>query len=123
MSIDSKATQLIQKLTRATVDNEVTWVKSQPPEYLTYGTENIIPLYLQCEYKRKPIGVFEKRYKYFHDELEFSWSTSIGVCILDDYGSLVWEYNEGSTTLFNLFELAQEQSSGIDEILDDLLSD
>lgn len=123
MTIDSKASQLIQKLTRATVEGTVSWVKANPPPYFTHGTENIVPLYLQCKYKEKPIGIFEKRYKYFHDELEYSWSTSVGLCILDHSGNLIWEYDEGSTMLFNLFELAREQSSGIDDILDDLLND
>ncbi|KXJ46255.1 hypothetical protein SAMN04487868_112104 [Marinobacter salarius] len=123
MSIDSKATQLIQRLTRATVNDEMKWVRNQAPAYLTSGTDDLVPLYLEGVYKGKKIGLFEKRSKYFHDEFDYSWSVSVGICIVDLFGHLIWDYYDTTTALANLFDRAKEQSSGIDDVLNELLDD
>jgi hypothetical protein len=38
-------------------------------------------------------------------------------------GQVVWESNEHSSALLDLFNTARERASGIDDILDDLLED
>ena len=123
MGIETKATQLIQRLTRATVNGEVTWSQSSPPKYLTSGTDDVIAVFLRCTYKDTRIGLFEKRTKYFHDEFDYTWGARIGLCVVDPLGEMLWEYSERSSALNNLFEIARETSSGIDRILDKLLDD
>lgn len=121
MNIENKAEQLIILLTRETYSGTVTWLIDQPPKGLASGTEDLYPLFLETQYKGKTIGLYQRRYKYFFDEHEFYWSEEIGMCVVGDFQSIVWEYKERSSALFNLFEAAREQASGINSILDDLL--
>lgn len=121
MNIDDKAEQLIILLTRETFSGHVTWKGSKVPDGLSRGTENFYPLYLQTEYKGSTIGLFQRRYKHFYDEFEFYWCEEVGMCVVGDFESILWEFNERSSALINLFEAAREQASGISNLLDNLL--
>lgn len=121
MNVDNKTEQLIVLLTRETYAGQVEWLNTQPPIGLTKGTEDFYPLYLQTSYKGKDIGLYQRRFKSFHDEFEFYWCEDVGMCVVGDYEAVVWEYSERSSALINLFEAAREQASGINGILDDLL--
>lgn len=123
MNTDSKAVKLITKLIRETASGKVQWEVTEPPSALNEATESVVPIYLQAKYKDVIIGVYEIRTKGFYDEHDFYWSESIGFCIVDPKGRVVWEANEYSPALLDLFNTAREQASGIDDILDDLLGD
>lgn len=122
MSTDKKIDQLILLLTRETVEKKLNWVSAEVPLSLRSGTDDYYPIFLKADYKNKILGIFQRKFKYFYDEHEFYWSNEVVLCVIDDKGGVVWEYNETSIALNNLFDLAREQASGIDEILDDLLS-
>lgn len=123
MSTENKTAQLITKLIRETAKGNVKWNVEDAPRSLNYETEQSVPLYLQTEYKDKILGVYDLRSKQFTDADEYYWSESIGFCIVDDKGRVVWESKEYSPALLDLFNTAREQAAGIDDILDDLLSD
>lgn len=123
MSTESKTAKLITKLIRETAKNNIEWEVIDAPRALNQDTEQSVPLYLQAEYKGKNLGVYDLRTKKFYDEHEYYWSESIGFCIVDDRGRVVWESSEYSQALLDLFNTAREQASGIDDILDDLLGD
>ena len=123
MSTENKTAQLITKLIRETAKGNVQWEVKDAPRSLNNETEQSVPLYLQAEYKGKLLGVYDLRSKNFTDVDEYYWSESIGFCIVDSRGRVVWESNEHSPALLDLFNTAREQASGIDDILDDLLSD
>lgn len=123
MSTENKTAQLITKLIRETAKGNLKWNVEDAPRSLNYETEQSVPLYLQTEYKDKILGVYDLRYKHFTDVDEYYWSESIGFCIIDDKGRVVWESKEFSPALLDLFNTAREQAAGIDDILDDLLSD
>ncbi len=123
MSTESKTAQLITKLIRETAKGNVKWKVEDSPSSLSNETERSVPLYLQTEYKGKLLGVYDLRSKHFTDVDEYYWSESIGFCIVDTMGRVVWESNEYSPALLDLFKTAREQASGIDDILDDLLGD
>lgn len=123
MSTENKTAQLITKLIRESAKGNVKWNVEEAPRSLNYETEQSVPLYLQTEYKNKTLGVYDLRSKHFTDVDEYYWSESIGFCIVDDEGRVVWESNESSPALLDLFNTAREQAAGIDDILDDLLSD
>ena len=123
MSTDTKTAQLITKLIRETAKGNIKWEVKDAPDSLNYETEQSVPLYLQAEYKGKLLGIYDLRTKSFYDEHAFYWSESIGFCIVDRMGQVIWESNEYSPALLDLFNTAREQASGIDDILDDLLSD
>ena len=121
MNIDNKTEQLIILLTRETYSGEVKWKNEQPPVGLAKGTEDFYPLYLQANYKGSTVGLYQRRYKHYYDEFEFYWCEDIGMCVVGEYQAILWDYNERSTALANLFEAAREQASGISGILDNLL--
>ncbi|SEN35742.1 hypothetical protein [Nitrosomonas marina] len=123
MDIEDKSEKLIVKLTRETYSASVSWEVKKPPTGLTEGSNDVFPLYLETHYKNVDIGLFQKRYKHFYDELEYSWAEEIGMCITGEQGRVLWEYKESSPALLNLFEAAREQASGINGILDNLLED
>lgn len=123
MSTENKTAQLITKLIRETAKGNVKWVVEEPPRSLNYETEKSVPLYLQAEYKNKILGLYDIRSKNYTDVEEYYWSDSIGFCIVDNQGRVVWESNEYSPALLDLFNTAREQAAGLDDILDDLLSD
>mgnify|MGYP000606659025 CR=1 FL=1 len=122
MNTESKTEKLIILLTKETYDGNVEWNNEPVPSGLTQGTNDIFPLYLGTVYKDTYIGLFQRRYKHFHDEFEYSWSEEIGMCVLGDNEAILWEYKERSVTLVNLFEAAREQASGINSILDNLIN-
>lgn len=121
MNTDSKTTLLLTKLIRETSSGKVRWEVRDAPKSLNQATEQVVPLYLQTEYKGKILGLYEVRSKYFHDEDVFSWSEGIGFCIVDDQQRVIWESTQYSPALKDLFDTAREQASGINGILDDLL--
>lgn len=121
MKIDNKTEQLILALTKQTVNNSISWKSYPIPSSLTKGTDNYYPFFLITEYKNKFIGLYQKRYRYFHDEHEFYWSEDAGLCILDQNDTVIWECNERSSTLSNLLDIARKQAAGINDILNDLL--
>lgn len=123
MKIESKAEQLITKLIRETSSGGVSWSIENVPTGLNIGSEDVFPLYLETVYKDKNIGVYQRRYKSFVDEYDFHWNESVGFCITDDERRIVWEYEERSPLLLNLYSTAREQASGIGDLFDDLLGE
>jgi len=123
MNIESKTAKLVTKLIRETSKGNIDWEVMTAPKALNQDTEQSVPLYLQTEYKGKKLGVYDLRRKSFYDEHEYYWSESVGFCIVDGYGRVVWEADEYFPALLDLFNTAREQASGIDDILDDLLDD
>lgn len=123
MEVEDKAEKLIIQLTRETYANEVKWLAKDAPDNLESGTEDLFPLYLETTYKNTIVGLFQKRYKHFYDEHDYYWGQDIGFCVLDNEDRILWEYDQRSAALVNLFDAAREQASGIDNILDGLLNE
>jgi len=123
METETKAEQLVTKLIRETNAGKVLWKTRDAPTGLVRGTEDFIPLFFDTIYKGKHIGIYLKRFKSFVDESEFFWSETVGLCITDYQDRVVWELEERSPALYDLFKTAREQASGIGNLLDDLLED
>lgn len=121
MERENKTMQLITKLIRETAKGEIKWRVKDAPKSLNQATEREVPLYLETSYKGKFLGIYDVRSKSFFDEHAFYWSESVGFCIVDIGGRVVWELNEYFPALLDLFNTAREQASGINEIIDDLL--
>ena len=123
MEVEDKAEKLIIQLTLEKYANEVKWLAKDAQENLESGTEDLFPLYLETTYKKTIVGLFQKRYKHFYDEHDYYWGQDIGFCVLDNEDRILWEYDQRSAALVNLFDAAREQASGIDNILDGLLNE
>lgn len=120
MNTDRKLSRLVEKMLRATNGGEVSWRIDNPPRSLTFATDNFIPLYLEARYKGNTVCLFELREKYWTDVDDFNWTVSIHFAILIG-DRLVSDYSEYSPMLKQLFDVALEQASDLDAILDDML--
>lgn len=123
MTTKTKTEQLVNALLYETNEGKITWCVIEPPRSLTDETEQSVPLFLKTEYKGKCIGVYDLRSKYFYDEHQFYWTENIGLCIIDSQGRVIWEANSYFPKLLDLFNLAREKASGLDDILGDIIDD
>ncbi|MGL1903108.1 MAG: hypothetical protein OCC49_13290 [Fibrobacterales bacterium] len=122
MNVDQKAEKLIVKLLQATYKDKIEWERADPPLFLIRANDDEVFLYFSVYYKDKYFSIYERRYRYYFDEDNYSWSVEI-VLAIEDSGVLIWEYAPRSPALNSLFEAVREQAAGIDDILDDLLAD
>lgn len=124
MASESKIVDLMSRLTKLTVKDELQWSVSDPPEALTDGTNDVFPIYFQTSYKNQLIGLAQRRYQnYDGDRDRFTWDEMIILVFLDRRGRVVWESSHQTSALFTLFETVREKVADIDGLLGKLLSD
>ncbi|MCG3872252.1 MULTISPECIES: hypothetical protein [Psychrobacter] len=115
MDTVSKFENLINILIQQTNSNTIRWNIGIPPKNLSYGTDDFFPLFLYTEYQSQSLGLYLRRYRYYHDESEYSWCEDTVFCIIkDDY--IVYKYEKNSPALLDLFDKASQQVSGIDNL-------
>tara|TARA_R110001606_G_scaffold276151_2_gene424343 strand:+ start:375 stop:734 length:360 start_codon:yes stop_codon:yes gene_type:complete len=117
MSMDNQKDQLITQLIRETISGNVTWSAQTPPYSLNQATESYVPLYLETIYRDTRIGIYEIRDKVFTDYDEFHWSENLGFCVVQDPEVVVWQIEEYSPALKELFNMARYHASGISNLL------
>ena len=118
MSKNNQKDELITQLLRETLGKNISWSVVSPPYSLAQATESYVPVYLETNYKSTRIGVYEIRNRNYTDYDEFYWSDSLGICIVHDPNDVVvWQVEEYSPALSELFQLAREQASGLNNIL------
>lgn len=117
MSASTEKDLLVTQLIRETVSGSIVWQVLTPPYSLCQATENVVPLYLECQYKGARIGVYEVRQKNFTDVDEYYWSENLGICIVNEQNIVVWQAEEYSPALRELFQMVRHQASGIRNIL------
>lgn len=121
--MNDNVARLVEKVTWETVSGKIEWRFSNPPSQITQGTSDVISVYVTCSYKNQRLAVFEKRYKYYADIDDWSWSVLNVFAILDFTGRVIFESEKAEVSINNLFNLARDNASGVDEIINSLLSD
>lgn len=117
MNFSSEKEQLITQLIRETTNRNIEWTVREPPVSLNQATENYVPLYMQAIYKNIRIGIYELRQKNYTDIDEFYWVENLGICIVHDPQIVVWQVEEYSPSLKELFNMARYQASGLSNLL------
>lgn len=117
MNSSNEKDLLVTQLLRETLSNNLNWQVLEPPFALNRATERVVPLYLQCTFKGTAIGVYEVRGKHFTDIDEYYWTENLGICITQDAGIVVWQDEEYSPALRDLYQMARQQASGLRNIL------
>jgi len=117
MDFEDKREQLLAKLIRATLEEKITWSLQKPPYSLNQATENYVPLYFETNYNNTIIGVYEIREKSFTDVDEYYWTEKLGICIVQRDEIVVWQDEEYSPALNELFNIVRHNVSGIDNLL------
>lgn len=124
MTVNNYTHKLIEKLIWETITGDVTWEFGIPPGYLTAGTSDLVPTYIRTRYKGKQeVAVYERRYKYYTDVDEWSWSVTIVFVLVDDYGRVIFETKDSDVSVNNLFDVARESASGVSGIIKSLVDD
>ncbi len=123
MATDNRILELIVKLTRLTTEGVIIWTISDATHPIIVGTDNIVQISFITEFQGKRIAIYQKRVPYFSGEYErVFWSELIVLAMLDEQNRVLWENSEESPALNNLFEVVREQSSGINDFIDCLLT-
>jgi hypothetical protein len=123
MASESKVARLILQLTKLTVDKGIEWKVCDPPRALIQGTDDVVSLYLETEYKGQFLALYHRRYRAYDGDNDVTyWADEVHVAILDAEERIVWEHTDGSSALTNLFTVARESAANIDGILDSLLN-
>jgi hypothetical protein len=124
MPTDANISRLILQLTRATSEGQLKWELREPPGTLRAGSDDVIVNYLQTVHKGQVIGLFQRRYRSYSGDLDrFFWNESLVLAFIDRRGNVIWEHDEPSSTLHDLFSLARESAADVDGILKRLLSE
>ena len=123
MNTSEKVGKLLTTLIRETTEGNVIWSVTDVPEALSYATEASVPLYLQTKYNSKIIGIYDIRIRNYTDIDDFHWVEEIGFCIVDEKGRVIWELNQSSPALRDLFNTARLQAAGIDDLLGEMVDD
>lgn len=112
-----KKEQLVTQLIRETLSGEVAWKNSPPPYSLSNATTSYVSVYFNAQYKGYVVGVYEMRHRQYTDVDEFYWYEVLGICLVNNNGIVTWKSEDYSPALKNLFEIASEQGSGINDLL------
>lgn len=117
MNSSNEKDLLVTQLLRETLTNNLNWQVLEPPFALNRATERVVPLYLQCHFKGATIGVYEVRGKNYIDVDEYYWAENLGICITMESGIVVWQDEEYSPALRDLYQMARQQASGLRRML------
>lgn len=120
MNTEDKMAQLVEQVLKATYRGEIQWRIEQAPPALIRATDNFVPIYLEARYKGKNLVVYEQREKYWHDEDNSNWTSSLHFGV-EIGGMVISDYSQFSPMLRQLFEVARNNASNIDSLLNDLL--
>lgn len=116
MNSDEQIERLLMQLVRETSIGNVRWRLSEPHYYLNNATEDHVVSHFGANYNGLDVGVFETRYKYWHDEDAFYWYTGAGFSVVMN-GSLIVDYRRPSASLNQLLDMARSQAIDIENIL------
>lgn len=121
MERENRITKLITTLDRATIAGYVKWKAEQPARSLVHGTDDIVPMFFQAEYKGRLFAVYERRTREYDGERDlFYWTSNNYFAILDAVGNVVFE-TAHSMALHSLRNTISAQVADVDKLLEDLL--
>lgn len=124
MNNDSKINKLLTMLIRLTNDDKLTWSVCDPPNSITNGTDNYVPIYFETKYKSRHMAIFQHRYQGYNPDMDTTfWNEVTVFAILDDEGRLLLEKEYSSPAFGDLMNIVREKTANIDDILNELVQD
>ena len=114
---DVKAVNMAVRLMEETSLGRIQWKLGDVPSGLTTGTENVFTLFVETEFKQTRIAMYQVRYKYYHDEDEWSWAEVVVLAILDDYDRVLWESESDEPEIRELYRIVRRNVSGVNKLL------
>jgi hypothetical protein len=115
---DVKAINMAVRLMEETSLGRIKWRLGDVPIDLTIGTENKFSLFVETAFKETRIAMYQVKYKYYHDEDQWSWSETIVIAILDDHDRVLWESESDEAEIRELYRIVRRNVSGVNKLLD-----
>lgn len=124
MPSENEIVKLLSQLTKLTVKGDLYWRRRDPPDFFTDGTNDKYPEYFQTDFRDQLIGVGLKRFQlYDGDRDRLYWGERMILVFVDGFGRVLWEYDEQSSALVNLYQKVRETVADVSGILKNLLAD
>ncbi|MDQ2130638.1 hypothetical protein R4I72_18080 [Leclercia adecarboxylata] len=117
-----KTIKLVVLLNKLTVQKSLEWTVFDAPKSLTEGTEDKIQIIFHTNYKEKDFVIYNRKFRHYIDEYEWSWTEGIVLAIVTPDFKPIWEMYEQTQALRDLFNSVSKQASGFDDFVDELLN-
>lgn len=119
---NDKTTKLVVSLNKLTVQKSINWTVIDAPENLVNGTQDIVQVVFHTKHMEKDFVIYNRKYRYYFDEHEWSWSEGIVLAIVTPSYKTIWETHDQTQALRDLYSSVSKQASGFNDIVDDLLN-
>ncbi len=108
--------QLVIKLNRLTIDNELSWIATEPPTVLLSRTDQAITKCFKTVFKDKNIYLYvEVSMNYFSDLDTWYPSEFTRICIINN-NLIEWEFHN-SRVIDDLLSTVMRKSINLDNLL------
>ncbi len=118
---EDKVSKFILELIKKTKKKDLIWVTSTRTPSFPDGGERHVDLVYETTISDKKFRIYKYQIKLFRDEYEYEWSERIKLEAIDGGYNVIYEVPY-QYSLFNLYETVREQTSGIEDLIDTLLT-
>ncbi|WP_129586925.1 hypothetical protein [Pseudomonas frederiksbergensis] len=115
--MDSSTKKMVVRLIEETSTRRLRWQIKDAPNPVTVGSDDVIPLYFECDFKSQNLCVYKVRVKKYIDGRDHYWNESLVIGILDHESRLVWMYEGNDSELSELFSDVRRSVSNVDQFL------
>ena len=123
MSERASWVKLVSTLNRLTQANKINWQSENPPQILTAGTSDQIPLYFSARHNARDLGLYEERYQTMDDYERTYWTSRVVLVFFDQDDRPIWELPGEVAGLREIFDAIRYQSSGVNDFIRSLEED
>ena len=115
-----KISQFVLKLIKLTNNNEIEWGSMSFTDPETDNGDIILDKIYITNIHEKKFQMYRCKYKYWLDIDQFEWSQRVRLELLDSSGNVEYEF-EYDNSMDDLYGIVREKTSGISEIIDQVL--
>lgn len=118
---ENKISVFILELIKKTMQDKIVWETIKPQTIDATYDENIVNFIYNTKIGEKYFWLYKYKAKYFRDEYDWDWTERIKFEMIDETYNSLYEFPY-DYSLVDLYNAIREKTSGISELLDDLLS-
>ena len=112
--------EIIDKLIELTQHQNIQWHEQEPYTYMRSQDSRIDVLYV-CNYINRNLRVYKKDFKYYLDDVQYTWDYEIVVEFVNDIGASAGSFPKTPNAL-DLYKAIQFQNPQIKNFYNDLFS-
>lgn len=117
---ENKISKFILELIKRTKKKEINWKTSNRIPSFPDGAERHIDLVYISDISGKIFRIYKYQIKFFRDEYDYEWVERIRLETVNENYEVIYEIPY-QYSLFNLYETVREQTSGIEDLIDNFL--